>query len=99
MTSTTTFSVSGSVTSAGQPLAGVVVSDGTRSATTSTSGAYTITGVPNGTYTLTPQREGFTFTPATLSVTVERCQPHRSQFHGRGHTDEPDPAGALRFRQ
>jgi hypothetical protein len=70
VTSTATFSVSGTVTAAGQPLANVVVSDGTRSATTSASGAYTISGVPNGIYTLTPSRSGYTFTPPSQSVTV-----------------------------
>ena len=90
VTSTTTFSVSGSVTSAGQGLAGVVVSDGTRSATTSTSGAYTITGVPNGTYTLTPRRDGFTFTPATLSVTV-----NGSNLSGRNFTAAAIPTNLI----
>jgi hypothetical protein len=34
------------------------------------SGAYTIPGLPNGTYTLTPSRTGCTFALPTLSVTV-----------------------------
>jgi len=66
----TTFSIGGTVTESGQPLPGVVVSDGTRSATTNSAGAYVIQGVPNGTYTLAPALAGFTFTPATLNVTV-----------------------------
>ncbi len=70
VSSVSTFNVSGSVTSAGQPLAGVVVSDGTRTATTNAAGAYTLAGAPNGTYTLTPRLDGFAFSPPSLSVTV-----------------------------
>jgi len=90
VTSTTTFTVSGTVTAAGQPLAGVLVSDGTRSATTGASGAYTIGGVPNGTYTLTPSREGFTFSPASLSVTV-----NGANLSGRNFTATALPANVI----
>jgi PKD domain len=90
VTSTTTFTVSGTVTSGGAPLAGVVVSDGTRSATTSTSGAYTIGGVPNGTYTLTPSRAGYTFVPATLAVTV-----NGANLTGRNFTATALPANRI----
>lgn len=90
VTSTTTFTVSGTVTAGGQGLSGVVVSDGTRSATTSASGAYTIGGVPNGTYTLTPSREGFTFSPASLSVTV-----NGANLSGRDFTATAVPANLI----
>jgi hypothetical protein len=90
VTSATTFSVSGSVTAGGQPLAGVTVSDGTRTATTSAAGTYTLAGVPNGTYTLTPQREGFTFTPATLNVTV-----NGANVSGRNFVGTAVPANVL----
>jgi PKD domain/Gametolysin peptidase M11 len=66
----TIFSIAGTVSAIGLPVPGVVVSDGTRSTTTNSAGAYVIQGVPNGTYTLTPARAGFTFTPATRTVTV-----------------------------
>ena len=90
VTSTTTFTVSGTVTAGGQGLSGVVVSDGTRAATTSASGAYTIGGVPNGTYTLTPSREGFTFSPASLSVTV-----NGANLSGRNFTATALPANVI----
>jgi hypothetical protein len=90
VTSTTTFTVSGTVTAAGQPLAGVLVSDGTRSATTGASGAYTIGGVPNGTYTLTPSLQGYTFTPATLQVTV-----NGSNLSGRNFTAAALPTNLI----
>lgn len=66
----TTYTVAGTVRTGGTPLPGVVVSDGTRTATTDTLGRYTLVGVPAGTYTLTPALTGYTFVPATLSVTV-----------------------------
>lgn len=62
--------VSGVVRTGSTPLPGVVVSDGTRSATTDSLGRYVLVGVPAGPYTLTPTRAGYTFTPATRMVTV-----------------------------
>jgi PKD domain/Gametolysin peptidase M11 len=90
VTATATFTVSGTVSTGGQPLAGVVVSDGTRSATTSTSGAYTIGGVPNGTYTLTPSRAGYTFVPTSLAVTV-----NGANVTGRNFTATALPANRI----
>jgi hypothetical protein len=90
VTSTTTFTVSGTVSAGGQGLAGVVVSDGTRSATTGANGAYTIAGVPNGTYTLTPSRQGYTFVPATLQATV-----NGANLSGRNFTATAVPANVI----
>ncbi len=42
----------------------------TYNATTSSSGAYKIKNVPNGTYTLTPSLAGYTFAPTSLNVTI-----------------------------
>lgn len=67
---TTSFKVSGTVRTGGTPLPNVVVSDGTRSATTDSLGRYTLVGVPAGAYTLTPALAGYTFVPASLPVTV-----------------------------
>jgi hypothetical protein len=66
-----TYSISGTVTlSAGGGLSGVNVTAGSSSTVTDTSGNYTITGFLNGTYTVTPSLTGYTFTPASQSVTV-----------------------------
>ena len=66
-----THSISGTVTRSGSGLSGVTVSDGTRATTTDGSGAYTITSVPDSaTYTVTPSLTGYTFAPASLSVTL-----------------------------
>jgi hypothetical protein len=83
-----TFSVSGMVTYSGNPLAGVNVGDGTSSATTDNFGYYTIANVPNGTYTLTPALAGYTFTPATLSVTGAG-----TNITGQNFTANPAEAG------
>ena len=66
-----TYTVSGQIRDGGgNPIAGVILTDGTRSAFSDASGSYTIAGVPAGSYTLTPARQGYTFFPATRSVTV-----------------------------
>lgn len=67
---TTSFTVSGTARTGGTPLPNVVVSDGTRTATTDSLGRYALVGVPPGAYTLTPVLAGYTFVPATLAVTV-----------------------------
>jgi Bacterial pre-peptidase C-terminal domain len=62
---TPTYSISGS--------AGTVsanVSAGSASATSDASNNYTIPGLANGTYTVTPTKSGCTFSPVSLSVTV-----------------------------
>ncbi|MEO8615904.1 MAG: putative Ig domain-containing protein [Luteolibacter sp.] len=74
------YSISGTITLSGAGLPGVSVSDGFRSATTDGSGNYTITGVPNGTYTVTPTKSGNSFTPATLSVTVAGANQTAKKF-------------------
>ncbi len=62
--------ISGNITSGGTPLAGVVVSDGTRSATTASDGSYSISGVSVGIYTLTPALATHTFAPGSKTVAV-----------------------------
>jgi len=67
-----TYTILGQVRDGGSnPISGVTVSAGTgSSATTDASGAYTITGLITGTYTLTPSKSGWTFSPATRTVSV-----------------------------
>ncbi len=54
-----TYSISGVVRLDGAPLAGVVVSDGTRTAVTNASGVFVLMGVPPGIYTLTAALAGY----------------------------------------
>ena len=65
-----TYTIAGTVTSGGVGLAGVTITDGTRNAATDSSGNYTLSGVPSGSYTLTPSLNGYSFSPASLSVSV-----------------------------
>ena len=66
-------SVSGRVTLNGAGLLGVTMTlsgAASRSVATDTSGNYAFTGLANGTYTVTPSKTGYTFTPSSQSVTV-----------------------------
>jgi hypothetical protein len=65
-------SITGTITpSAGGSGATVLLSGPTAStATTNALGSYLFTGLPNGTYTVTPNKSGFAFTPASQSVTL-----------------------------
>ncbi|MGV8040272.1 MAG: S8 family serine peptidase [Thermoanaerobaculaceae bacterium] len=65
-----TYSILGTITYNSAGLANVVVTAGSKSGTTNSSGAYTITGLANGSYTVTPALAGYAFTPANQSVTV-----------------------------
>jgi subtilisin family serine protease len=81
------YSVSGTVTnSAGTGISGVTVSNGTVSATTNSSGAYTLTGLADATYTLTPSLSGYTFSPASRSVTVDGANVTGIDFTGTADT-------------
>ncbi len=57
-----TFTLAGAVTSGGQPVGGVRVSDGTRATFTTSDGLYLLTGVPAGSYTVSAAKTDFTFT-------------------------------------
>ena len=68
-----TFFISGTVTYNGSSLGNVTLSlSGPVSRTTSTesNGTYSFTGLPNGTYTITPNLSGYTFNPPSRSVTI-----------------------------
>ncbi len=61
-----TYTIAGLVTFGTVGLGGVTVSDGTRSAITSSMGIYVLTNVPNGSYTLTATLAGYTIQPSTF---------------------------------
>ena len=66
-----TYSISGQVLDgSGAPLAGVIISDGVRSAMSNVDGNYTIVGVPSGSYVVTPDKLGYRFEPSTRAVTI-----------------------------
>jgi len=69
-----TYSISGTVS--GAVLSGVTINltgTSTGAVTTDGSGNYSFAGLSNGTYTVTPTKTGYTFTPANLSVTVSNA--------------------------
>jgi len=66
------YSISGTVVTFG-PLSGVTMTlSGASSATTTTdnTGNYSFIGLDNGSYTITPSKPGFTFSPASSAQTV-----------------------------
>ena len=68
-----TFTISGTVTSGGNPLANVVMSGLPGNPVTNASGVYTGTVTYNWTGTVTPTLAGYVFTPATRSYTNVRA--------------------------
>jgi hypothetical protein len=77
----TTFSISGTISGAGGNAATVNLT-GTSSATVTAdaSGNYTFSGLANGSYTVSPTKTGFTFSPASQSVTVSNADVTRVNF-------------------
>ena len=69
---TNTFSISGTITPTAGGSGATVMLSGPAAATSTadTSGNYSFTGLANGTYTVTPSKTGFTFSPVSQSVTV-----------------------------
>ncbi len=68
-----TFGISGTISGAGGNGATVTASLGgitVATTTASAAGAYSLVGLGDGTYTVTPTNAGFTFSPASQSVTV-----------------------------
>jgi thermitase len=56
----------------GMPIAGATVSDGVRTSLTDANGQYIITGVPEGTYTLTASAAGYCASSEAVSVVAEQ---------------------------
>ena len=69
-TAVSTLTVSGTISPAASGSGTTLTLTGGATATADASGNYTFTAVPNGTYTVTPTKAGFSFTPASQSVTV-----------------------------
>lgn len=68
---TTTYSISGTVS--GAVTSGVTITlsgAASKTTTTATGGTYTFTGLANGSYTVTPSKSGYTFSPTSTAVTI-----------------------------
>lgn len=80
-----TFSISGNVTSGGNPLAGVTMTlsgAGAGTATTDAAGNYTFPAVTDGNYTVTPSLAGFTFAPPSSPVPLSGANVTGVNFTG-----------------
>jgi hypothetical protein len=77
------FTIIGYITFNALPFEGVSVTDGTRKATTDKDGIYEIKNVPNGTYTVTPSKQGYEFIPPSTKVTVKDITPAGINFVAR----------------
>ena len=67
-----TYTISGTIspTSGGAGTAVTLTGAASMAVTADSSGNYSFTGLRNGSYTITPSKSGFSFTPASLSATV-----------------------------
>jgi hypothetical protein len=68
--SVTTYSISGNAGVASALVSYTSLSSGSGSTTADGSGNYTLSGLPNDTYTITPSLASYTFSPASASETV-----------------------------
>jgi hypothetical protein len=71
-TAVPTWSISGTITPAASGSGALLTLSGTPSATTTAdgTGAYSFSNLPNGTFTVTPTKTGFTFTPPSQTLTI-----------------------------
>ena len=65
-----TWSISGGLGVSGSGATVTLTGASTAAATADASGNYTFTGLANGSYTVTPGTSGYTFSPASLAVTL-----------------------------
>jgi titin len=81
----TTFTISGRVAdSSGSAIPNVSVtrSGSTTAVLTNSAGYFTFTNVPAGTYTITPSKSGYIFTPTSRTVTVSSANVGGQNFTG-----------------
>ena len=99
--SSITFSISGQVTLAegGSPLANVTLNltgAASLSVLTDASGHYLFTNLAAGSYTVTPSRNGFSFSPSSQNITLTNSNIGGVNFAATSTLSNPQPAaGAL----
>lgn len=76
--------ISGNVSGVFTSAVPVMITAGTSTtpakATTDTQGAYSLGGIPDGTYTITPFAPGYTFSPRSITVTVSGADSTGNDF-------------------
>jgi uncharacterized repeat protein (TIGR01451 family) len=87
------YTVSGRVTEANSNgVSGVTLSEGAGgSAITDGNGAYTISGLAAGTYTLTPSKSGYAFAPTSRTVLLPRDSLLPQDFYAQATAGVVDP--------
>jgi hypothetical protein len=85
-----TFSISGTVTpkTSGAGVAMLLTGPTGATATTDAVGNYSFPDLPNGTYTVTPNKPGITFTPASLSEVVDGGNKTSANFVAAGRSSQ-----------
>jgi len=84
---TASFSISGVISPAPSGAGAMLSLRGPRNVTVTTdgSGAYTFTGLPPGSYTITPSAAATTFTPASVPVTISNVSTGPVDFKAASH--------------
>jgi hypothetical protein len=81
-----TFFISGIVKKAnGTPIAGVLMTlsgDADKTVTTNSTGRYKFINIAGGNYTITPNKEGFTFAPASITLAISGASVRGQNFIG-----------------
>lgn len=87
------YSISGRVTDTNNtPIAEVIISDNKgHIASTSTDGKYSLSGVELGTYTLTPTKDSYTFSPTSRSINVSADATWDVNFTAIPGSSNPSP--------
>jgi hypothetical protein len=91
----TGYTISGTITVGGVALSGALVSMGFKETTTSITGTYSFTGVPDGTYYLNASLAGYTFTADSITVIVSGANSISNDFTGALDTTIYTVSGAL----
>jgi hypothetical protein len=69
-TNISSYTISGSITGPGGPGATVNLSGAATASEADASGAYSFSGLANGSYTVTPSKTGYTFSPSSRSTAI-----------------------------
>ena len=64
------FSATGRIVSSGKGVAGVAVRAGSAMAVTDANGYFSLNGLPNGTHTITMEKQGYTFSPTSVAISI-----------------------------
>ena len=83
-----TFSLSGQVTPAAAGSGAIVTLSGAANSSTTadSSGKYSFSGLSNGNYVVTPAHPGYSFSPVSLSATINGASQTLSNFVGSAQT-------------